>query len=70
MAKLNNKQTLIATVRYLKRTHATFPTPLVSHCRLIALIVPLYFDNKGPSEQFAEVLTILTGSQRDVVYLD
>jgi hypothetical protein len=32
--KLKDKQTLIATVRDLLRTFATFPAPLLSHCRL------------------------------------
>jgi hypothetical protein len=40
-----------------------------SGARLLALIVPLYFDNKGTTEQFAGVFGILRGLQRDVVYL-
>jgi hypothetical protein len=32
--KLKDKQTSIATVRDLLRTFATFPAPLLSHCRL------------------------------------
>jgi hypothetical protein len=41
-----------------------------SGATLIALSVPLFFDNKVPSEQFAEVFSNLRGLQRDVVYLD
>jgi hypothetical protein len=35
--KLKDKQTSIATVRDLLQTFATFPAPLLSHCRLFRL---------------------------------
>ncbi len=37
--KLKDKQTSIATVRDLLRTFATFPAPLLSHCRLPLIVI-------------------------------